>query len=38
LTEVSNALHAEVLLKRMVDYIVRNGRIELLMSLPAVAD
>ncbi|MCX8128812.1 MAG: accessory Sec system translocase SecA2 [Clostridia bacterium] len=29
LVDINNALHAEVLLKRDVDYIVRNGRIEL---------
>lgn len=29
LEDINNALHAEVLLKRDVDYIVRNGKIEL---------
>lgn len=29
LVDVNNALHAEVLLKRDIDYIVRNGKIEL---------
>ncbi len=33
LAEIRNALHAEVLLRRDVDYIVRNGRVELVDEL-----